>query len=167
MYAYVTDLLEDDMGSSLSDGTTIKEISWATVSDDEGKGYVTIKSITMSDNNNVSSYVDYINKAFFYTYTLDSEGNATPSKYLVVQYSGGACYYQVPIQTYITTDSSPYGLVRNTSYSITINSITGIGGGVPDPTEPLDEIPGEDGETYCSIRVNILAWRLSSQEVDL
>ena len=165
VYARILSTLSSIEELSLSEDETISSIEWET--DDASKGSVYIKSITMSNNTDVSTYIDQVNSSS----SLINYSEETSSSSTLRRYNGGACYYQVPIQTYISTSSTtdhPYGLVRNTAYSITINSVTGIGGGVNDPDEEeLTEIPGEDTNYCIGARVNVLAWRLSTQSVDL
>ena len=162
VYAKILSIIEG-LGVTLGDDETISEITWETK--EASKGTVVIKSITMSGSTDVSSYISDINNDDFIS-NGTSEEDATA--YYLRKYDGGASYYQVPIQTYISsTDGSPYGLVRNTAYRITINSVTGIGAGVPNPSEELTEIPEEDETGHLAAKINILAWRLSSQSVDL
>ena len=141
---------------------TISSITWET--QEASKGTVTISSITMSDGStDVSSYIGTVNSNDF----ISASASDGSTEYYLRKYQGGASYYQVPIQTYITSSSSPYGLVRNTAYSITINSVTGIGAGVPSTGEELTDIPEEDETGSIAAKINILAWRRSSQTVDL
>ena len=160
VYAKILSLLKE---AGYTGDATISSITWTTK--EASKGTVVISSITMSDEStDVSSYITAINNSDFISNGSESE-DATA--YYLRKYDGGASYYQVPIQTYITSSSSPYGLVRNTAYSITINSVTGIGAGVPNPDEKLTDIPEEDETGHLAAKINILAWRLSSQKVDL
>ena len=106
----------------------------------------------------------------------------------VVCYKNGFCYYSIPIRHFndeeLGYDSSDeffesfgqeivgykpqhlgrYGVVRNNWYSVTINSIS-------NPGSPVIPTPGNtpDDETkqYVSCDINILAWRLRGQIVDL
>ena len=92
-----------------------------------------------------------------------------------------ACYYQKPISQDITSgdiddgeDSSAEtteycGLVRNHSYYITLNSITGVGGNIIDKEDEdgEPEIPGEETTYYLNTEINILQWRVvTEQEVN-
>ena len=161
VYAKILSLLKE---AGYTGDATISSITWTTK--EASKGTVVISSITMSEESaDVSSYISTINNNDFIS-NGTSEEDATA--YYLRKYDGGASYYQVPIQTYISSsDGSPYGLVRNTAYSITINSVTGIGAGVPNTNEELTDIPEEDETGHLAARINILAWRQSSQSVDL
>ena len=162
IYVKILSLLKE---AGYTGDETISSIKWET--QEASKGTVTIKSITMSDNNTVvSSYIEKVNSRDF----ISASDESGSTEYYLRKYQGGASYYQVPIQTYISTSSTtghPYGLVRNTAYSITINSVTGIGAGVPNTDEDLTDIPEEDETGSIAANINILAWKLSSQTVDL
>ena len=90
-------------------------------------------------------------------------------------YDGGRCYYQIPIKhIYNNGDDASdvcgeYGIVRNHSYQLTLNSITNIGGAIFDPeNEVLDHIPGEEDDYYIAATLNVLAWRVvANQGVEL
>ena len=75
-------------------------------------------------------------------------------------------------QTYYFTDikhlGDTYGVVRNHIYDININSITGLGTPVVsgDPVINTPEVP-KDNATYVAAQINILSWRLITNNVDL
>ena len=87
----------------------------------------------------------------------------------------GACYYQIPIKQGINsadidgsgnTDKIDYcGLVRNHSYEIILNSISGVGHNVADLDASLPLIPSEDETSYLIANINILDWELVEQTV--
>ena len=88
-------------------------------------------------------------------------------------YFNGMCYYQIPIQ-HIYNDGTEanslgeYGIVRNHSYQLTLTKLNSIGGAVIDENEPLDHIPGKDKDYYIAAKLNVLAWRVvSNQNVEL
>lgn len=60
-----------------------------------------------------------------------------------------------------------FGIVRNHIYDIQISSITGLGTGICDPTEPI--VPEKSKITYyLNYKINILAWRIvPTQDVKL
>ena len=90
-------------------------------------------------------------------------------------YDGGRCYYQIPIKHIYDNEENDsdvcgeYGIVRNHSYQLTLNSITNIGGAIFDPeNEVLDHIPGEEDDYYIAATLNVLAWRVvANQDVEL
>lgn len=60
------------------------------------------------------------------------------------------------------------GVIRNHVYKININSITGLGTPVPDPTEPIIPTkPETDKDSYLAAQVNVLKWKVVEQNVDL
>lgn len=89
------------------------------------------------------------------------------------KWEDGKCYFFVDIEHFGTHDGNLLkGFVRNHQYEITINSISGwgtpgdlgIGGG--DPEDPI--IPEEpEDESYVAATINILKWKVVSQNVDL
>lgn len=100
-------------------------------------------------------------------------------------YTGGAMFYVIPIRHLrdIPEDDTQvregqYGIVRNHLYQIAVSNIKTLGHGVfepgtgssssstPDPGEPI--IPDDpDPEFYVSARINILAWRVVNQSIEL
>ena len=79
-------------------------------------------------------------------------------------YEGGKTYYFTDIKHLGNT----YGVVRNHIYDININSITGLGTPVVsgNPVIVTPEVP-EDNATYVAAQINILSWRLITNNVDL
>lgn len=80
-------------------------------------------------------------------------------------FDGGACYYQKPID-HPSVNITAYGLVRNHYYTLTLNSISGVGGAVPDKDDDQDVIPGEQQNYYIAATLNVLSWRTVSQTFD-
>lgn len=95
-------------------------------------------------------------------------------------FKGGVSYYQARIKHF--GDLTPwqlgdptyggdnakylgrYGMVRNNSYEININSITGPGSAIVPPIEPG---PDDESKYFMSISVNVLSWAKRVQDVDL
>ena len=80
-------------------------------------------------------------------------------------YSDGQTYYYTDIKHL----GSSYGVVRNHVYDVKIKSITGYGTPVVDDqytiTTPV--VPEDDKETFVAAEINILSWRLVSNDVVL
>lgn len=97
---------------------------------------------------------------------------ATNIEPAVLYYSGETFYY-VDIKHLGNGTGKPgdYGIVRNHIYNVVVNSIGGFGSptyvGTNDIIEPEYPEDPEDQESFVSARVNILAWRLVNQEVDI
>lgn len=81
----------------------------------------------------------------------------------------GMTYYYTPIRHLAeTTDKwGYYGVVRNHSYRITINTISGFGTPVYNPDEVIEPVIPKDTETYLAARINVLSWRVVTSGVDL
>lgn len=81
----------------------------------------------------------------------------------------GMTYYYTPIRHLAeTTDKwGYYGVVRNHSYRITINTISGFGTPVYNPDETIEPVIPKDTETYLAARINVLSWRVVTSGVDL
>ena len=102
------------------------------------------------------------NTSFLEVGTNSTTGATTGLKY----YNAGKCYYQAVIE-HTAGESTLKGIVRNHSYQITLNTITGIGGPVTGDDDSLEVIPGEDNEVnYLAAEINILSWISQSQTVD-
>ena len=102
------------------------------------------------------------NTSFLAVGTNTTTGATTGLKY----YNAGKCYYQAVIE-HTAGESTLKGIVRNHSYQITLNTISGIGGPVTSNDDSLEVIPGEDNEVnYLAAEINILSWISQSQTVD-
>lgn len=90
--------------------------------------------------------------------------NPTFGAYVVQRWEDGQTYYFVPIMH----DADRAGVIRNHVYKLTVNSINGLGTPIPfkDVEEIIPEIP-EETETYISAEIDILAWKIVKQDVDL
>ena len=90
--------------------------------------------------------------------------NPTFGAYVVQRWQDGQTYYFVPIKH----DADRAGVIRNHVYKLTVNSINGLGTPIPfkDVKEIIPEIPVET-ETYISAEIDILAWKIVEQNVDL
>lgn len=87
-------------------------------------------------------------------------------------WKNGMTYFYTDIIHYNTTtpDSETLGVpgvIRNHSYKLTINSVTGLGN--PVPYNNVEIIPGGGGaeDWYIAAKVEILNWRIVNQTVDL
>lgn len=81
----------------------------------------------------------------------------------------GMTYYYTPIRHLANskTEWGYYGVVRNHSYRITINTISGFGTPVYNPDEIIVPVIPKDTETYLAARINVLSWRVVPSSVDL
>ena len=58
-----------------------------------------------------------------------------------------------------------YGVLRNNWYSLSVNSVSGLG--YPDVPEVKPIIPDDENDSYINVEVKILDWAKRSQTVDL
>ena len=92
-----------------------------------------------------------------------------------IAYNGGLMYYNIPIEHLNngaiaangTIPEAKYGVVRNHHYVVTIDKLEKIGKGIFDEDERI--VPGDpDGDTYyVGAKINILSWKIVSQNVEL
>lgn len=79
----------------------------------------------------------------------------------------GLTYYWFKVRHLSNKDVGMYGIVRNHSYQITVNSIVGFGTPVFDPTQTIYPETPVDQDTYIAAQINILSWRVVPSTVDL
>lgn len=60
-----------------------------------------------------------------------------------------------------------YGIVRNHSYQISLNSIKGFGTPVYNPEKIIVPTVPSDDKTYLAAKINVLSWRVVSSTVNL
>lgn len=65
------------------------------------------------------------------------------------------------------TKSGDFGVVRNHVYTVNVNSISGLGNGIPNPSDPI--VPQTDPEDYyIGARIVVLNWAIvPAQNIDL
>lgn len=105
----------------------------------------------------------------FETTDSNDELNASLAQSPVQVRNDGMTYYFTPIRHLAKnkTEMGYYGVVRNHSYRITINTISGFGTPVYNPDEVIDPVIPKDTETYLAARINVLSWRVVTSDVDL
>lgn len=83
-------------------------------------------------------------------------------------HNGGRTYYYTPIKHLGKPKSiAEYGIVRNHSYQVELNSIKGFGTPVYDPDKKIVPVVPSDDLTYLAARINVLSWRVVPSTVDL
>ena len=83
-----------------------------------------------------------------------------------MQWTDGQCYYYVDIE-HFGTDDQAVGVVRNHSYELTINGITGLGTPVFDPTEEIIPTTPNEETFYVAATMKVLKWKKVTQSVTL
>ena len=87
--------------------------------------------------------------------------------------TGGMAYYYTTIKhlgkkgTLGEPKLGEYGIVRNHSYQISLNSIKGFGTPVYDPKKIIVPTVPSDDKTYLAAKINVLSWRVVPSTVDL
>lgn len=115
-------------------------------------------------------------KQFNWYYTVNAGNTFTPmtadevNVYLGTlegaQAWNGKAYYIVDIEHLGTNHIK--GVVRNHSYVITVEGISGLGTPVYDPNTVVTEpVKPEETTSYVSARINVLSWRIVNQNVVL
>lgn len=105
----------------------------------------------------------------FETTDSNDELNRTLAESPVQVRNDGMTYYYTPIRHLAQNkeEMGYYGVVRNHSYHITINTMSGFGTPVYAPDEVIDPVIPKDTETYLAARINVLSWRVVPSSVDL
>lgn len=81
---------------------------------------------------------------------------------------GGMAYYYTTIKHLGKKGKlGEYGIVRNHSYQISLNSIKGFGTPVYDPNKIIVPTVPSDDKTYLAAKINVLSWRVVPSTVDL
>lgn len=91
------------------------------------------------------------------------------SKYPAEVRTDGKVYYFIPI-SHLATDAAKvgyYGVVRNHWYKVNVKSLNGFGTPVYDEKKIIDPTIPEDQATYLAAKINVLQWRVVSQDVNL
>lgn len=82
--------------------------------------------------------------------------------------TGGRAYYYTTIEHLGEKGKlGKYGIVRNHSYQISLNSIKGFGTPVYDPNKTIVPTVPSDDKTYLAAKINVLSWRVVPSTVDL
>lgn len=105
----------------------------------------------------------------FATTDSNDELNTLLAESPVLVRKDGMTYYYTPIRHLAQNKAEMgyYGVVRNHSYRITINTMSGFGTPVYNPDEVIDPVIPKDTETYLAARINVLSWRVVPSSVDL
>ena len=83
-----------------------------------------------------------------------------------IQWTNGQAYFFVPIEHFGDSPQN-IGVVRNHYYQLAINAISGLGTPVYDPTEEIIPEKLEEEEYFVAAQIQILKWKIVSQQVSL
>lgn len=81
----------------------------------------------------------------------------------------GKTYYYVPIRHLgaATTNPAYYGVVRNHYYQVNLQSLKGFGSSVYNPDREINPVIPKEETSYLAAQINVLQWRVVSQDVNL
>lgn len=81
----------------------------------------------------------------------------------------GRVYYYTPIRHLASEEGKLgyYGVVRNHSYKVNLQKVSGFGTPVYDPDKVIDPTLPEEEDIYLAARINVLSWRVVKSNVDL
>lgn len=151
---YIKNTLNTQKGTGIVDPETI---TWT-----EEAGNVNITYSTYNVNDLIGDVVCYYEGVCYYPviirHFVDSEldYSTTPNTFAEVYEAAGGDYRN--------SDLGRYGVVRNNWYRITVNSIKAPG--MPEIVEP-GIVNDDEIEQFVSCDIEILAWALRNQSVDL
>lgn len=162
--------------STSDGGTTTADITTDDITFipyEAGRKYEVVPQVKAKDG-----YTLYKSDA---TANLDDLNNKTlkTDTYRADVRTSGDTYYYTPIR-HLAPDVDPktvtkdddyklgyYGVVRNHVYAVNITGITGFGTPVFDPTKEFDPITPTNEASYIAARINVLSWRLVSQNANI
>lgn len=87
----------------------------------------------------------------------------SPNVIRCIKYNGGWGYYSKEIIRRSVNDNDYCAIVRNHVYRINITGISGMGVGIPDPDQPIINIPNPsplDQNYLLNMSVKVAAWRV-------
>lgn len=159
---------QDDMGNTKYTQIGKEYVKLENVGDGKVKVIFTNEHGTSLYTGNGSNYSDEI------IATLNN--NLAAASTDAIAYNGGLMYYNIPIE-HLNNDEvvengtipeAKYGVVRNHHYVVTIDKLENIGKGIFDENEKI--VPGDDPDDdtyYVGAKINILSWKIVSQNVNL
>lgn len=83
-------------------------------------------------------------------------------------WKSGMTYYYSDVKHLGSAGSTgEFGIIRNHSYKVSINGVKGWGTPVYDPAQEVVPAKPTDKETYIAAEINVLSWRVVSEDVTL
>lgn len=103
------------------------------------------------------------------TYTAVADANAELAKVEPAKvWKDGQSYYYVDVKHLGSANSvGEYGIVRNHSYKVNVSGVKGWGTPVYDPDSKVEPVKPSDKETYIAAEINVLSWRVVSNDAVL
>ena len=109
--------------------------------------------------------------------TNEAKNYLADDRFITEVFTDGKMYYSISIEHFLNPDytknhaTTPFivgdfGVVRNHWYQVTVTDIKHVGTGVFKDDEPI--VPHDDPSTrYLAAKINILAWQIVTQNVEL
>ena len=161
------------LASTFYTKTTVNgETKYASVTEDDVEISYDKVASTAENNNQYKAAVtiaytgtaDLVKKTGPGTYSTPIEDFDADNSYEVQLWEDGQTYYFVPIKH----NGDITGVIRNHVYKLTVKSVTGLGTPVPFTDEEIiPTIPVDEPETYISAQIEILAWKIVEEDVNL
>ena len=81
----------------------------------------------------------------------------------------GCVYYYTPIRHLAAEETKLgyYGVVRNHSYKVNLQKVSGFGTPVYNPTKVIDPTLPEEENIYLAAKIKVLSWRVVKSDVNL
>lgn len=95
---------------------------------------------------------------------------AATDQYCATAYTDGSSVYYIPVEHNTAAGAGKegyYGVVRNHWYQLNITSFSKVGFGVFSPDEVLIPEGPQDPLYYLGVNINVLSWKIVSQNVPL
>lgn len=118
-----------------------------------------------------------------YTKVTDASTALTDLTSSVGKYTvfvGGYSYYVIPIRHFDDTEVpltptdinganqiGRYGIVRNHTYNLTINSVKNLGNPIEGKTIKPEDKPDDTEDLLMDVTINVLSWAVRGQDIDL
>ena len=141
---------------------------------------VVAEGATEATATDITDLAKELNDAFKNQFAKERSTSEADANYvLAYHYNNGMMYYNIPIEHLrdqtdgvytngvVDVQEGEYGVVRNHYYKVNVTGITKLGAAVHDATEEI--VPDADENvTYCvGARINVLSWKIVSQNVAL
>lgn len=151
-------------GNTVYTGLKASDIEFVTSTLSTVKDYEVVAAV----KSGVDLYVADASAADGYKAVETATVNAELAKNPASIRKGGMTYYYVPIAHFGSEGSlGEYGVVRNHSYVLSVSALSGFGTPVFDENKVIIPTLPTDENSYVAARINILAWRLVNQNVNL
>lgn len=98
----------------------------------------------------------------------DPSKNITAADVKYTEYTNGS-FYRINLGEGVDAENTVYGVNRNTSYTVTVNSVTGPGFNTPDGNNGAEGENSDpiDQKTYLNVTIKVTPWVTAGQNVDI